>query len=183
MWSVHPGWRDAAGQPLTGLPHPGEVEALLRRFCNPGSATDTDITLITVNLDDGFITAARLAEPTIASGRCFDVSDMLARDIAKGLPAADPRDGDGQWVGYGRYQIGERGPHRSGIREHHAVVVATSDGPHMADLTARQFGPALPFPLFEPLATYAARGRWWTSLADLDLPDPRTDPPERNNWP
>jgi hypothetical protein len=33
----------------------------------------------------------------------------------------------------------------------------------VVDLTARQFGKDLPFPLIEPAAEYAARSTWWTS--------------------
>jgi hypothetical protein len=76
-------------------------------------------------------------------------------------------------VGYGCVQAGEHPDHRRRIHEHHVVVVATRQGPYVLDLTARQFDPALPFPLVEPAIVYMTRGAWWTNALNLP-PDPRS---------
>lgn len=163
-------WTNAAGQPLdpTRLPTPAALAAWLADWARPGHPGA--VTVVDATLDDGLVTAAMLADPQLASGRCHDASQVLIVDLAAAMPDCDPRD-DGEWVGYGCVQAGEHPDRRRRIREHHVVVVATRQGPYVLDLTARQFDPALPFPLVEPAIVYMARGAWWTNALNLP-PDP-----------
>jgi hypothetical protein len=163
-------WTNAAGKPLdpARLPTPAALQAWLANWTRPGRPGDVPV--VDASLDDGLVTAALLAEPALAKGRCHLASEALAVDLVKDLPDCDARDQDG-WVGYGCVLAGEQPVPREQIREHYVVLAATTDGPYAVDLTARQFDPSLPFPLVEPLPTYASRGHWWCNALVLP-PDP-----------
>jgi hypothetical protein len=171
-------WTNAAGQPLdlARLPTPAELDGWLAHWTRPGHPGE--VTVVDATLDDGLVTAAMLADPRFATGRCHDTSQVLSADLAAAIPDCEPND-DGEWVGYGCVQAGEHPDRRRRIREHHVVVVATSQGPHVLDLTARQFDAALPFPLIQPAAAYMRWGQWWTNALNFP-PDPRSpsDPPD-----
>jgi hypothetical protein len=139
-------------EPSDALPTPQMLRDAVTAWMARDDIREAGAALIDVDLHNGFITAAMLARPAVARGRCYKAGSTLDLHLEVVLPAGDAC----------VTQAGRR-KHAQAITKHYAVRCETTEGLYVVDLTARQFGKDLPFPLIEPAAEYAARSTWWTS--------------------
>jgi hypothetical protein len=144
-------------EPSDAVPTPQLLRDTVTAWIARDDLREAGAALIDVNLDDGFITAAMLARPAIARGHCYLAGSTLDLHLEEVLSAGAAR----------VTRVGRRKHAQAKITQHYAVRCETTEGLYVVDLTARQFGRDLPFPLIEPAAEYAARGTWWTSALRL----------------